>query len=206
MTQITDPPSSDPVRDRLLDAAERLFLKQGPANTSMEQLARAAQASKRTLYARFKTKSDVIDAVAERLYAQLLLELEKAGSSDDLEADLTAMIEAVLDTLLSERMLGFIRLIAGEGVRSPELSQAFFAHGKMPAVDAIARRLERAMKAGEIPRRDASLLARQVLGLVKEPLYWPAVLNAPTHGDRATIIEEAVRFAMTGAPADSSKR
>ncbi|MEU0390990.1 TetR/AcrR family transcriptional regulator [Streptomyces chartreusis] len=49
-------------RERILAAAGRLFAVQGINATGMEQVAEAAPVSKRTLYAHFRTKSDLVIA------------------------------------------------------------------------------------------------------------------------------------------------
>ncbi|MFF5437924.1 TetR family transcriptional regulator [Streptomyces achromogenes] len=47
-------------RERILAAAARLFAVQGINATGMEQVAEAAPVSKRTLYAHFRTKDDLV--------------------------------------------------------------------------------------------------------------------------------------------------
>ncbi|MEW1654187.1 TetR family transcriptional regulator [Streptomyces sp. NPDC093707] len=49
-------------RERILAAAARLFAAQGINATGMEQVAEEAPVSKRTLYAHFRTKSDLVVA------------------------------------------------------------------------------------------------------------------------------------------------
>ncbi|MCX4661754.1 TetR/AcrR family transcriptional regulator [Streptomyces uncialis] len=49
-------------RERILAAAARLFATHGINPTGMEQVAEAAPVSKRTLYAHFRTKSDLVIA------------------------------------------------------------------------------------------------------------------------------------------------
>lgn len=49
-------------RERILAAAARLFAAQGINATGMEQVAEQAPVSKRTLYAHFRTKSDLVVA------------------------------------------------------------------------------------------------------------------------------------------------
>ncbi len=66
-------------RERVLAAAARLFATQGIGATGMEQVAEAAPVSKRTLYAQFRTKNDLVIAH--------LRELVRSGAT--LEAALT---------------------------------------------------------------------------------------------------------------------
>ncbi|MGB8944046.1 MAG: TetR family transcriptional regulator [Streptomyces sp.] len=49
-------------RERILAAAARLFATQGISTTGMEQVAEQAPVSKRTLYAHFRTKNDLVIA------------------------------------------------------------------------------------------------------------------------------------------------
>src|SRR3954469_1110891 len=49
-------------RERILAAAARLFATEGINATGMEQVADEAPVSKRTLYAHFRTKSDLVIA------------------------------------------------------------------------------------------------------------------------------------------------
>ncbi|MDT0268833.1 helix-turn-helix domain-containing protein [Streptomyces sp. DSM 44915] len=66
-------------RERVLAAAARLFATQGINATGMEQVAEAAPVSKRTLYAHFRTKNDLVLAHLTEL----------AGSGATLEGVLT---------------------------------------------------------------------------------------------------------------------
>ena len=54
-------------RDRILRAAEDLFLRNGLRGTSMEAIARAAGVAKPTLYAYFSDKDAVFATLAERI-------------------------------------------------------------------------------------------------------------------------------------------
>ncbi|MGI5471004.1 TetR/AcrR family transcriptional regulator [Streptomyces sp. CA-132043] len=66
-------------RDRILAAADRLFARQGITATGMEQVAEEAPVSKRTLYAHFRTKSELVLAHLRAL----------ASSGNTLEGALT---------------------------------------------------------------------------------------------------------------------
>jgi len=65
----------DDMRDRILDATERLLARLGYQKTTMEDLAREAGIGKRTIYLRFSSKEEValcsIDRIVERLKERL---------------------------------------------------------------------------------------------------------------------------------------
>ncbi|MFF0670150.1 TetR/AcrR family transcriptional regulator [Streptomyces tendae] len=87
-------------RERILAAAARLFAIQGINATGMEQVAEAAPVSKRTLYAHFRTKGDLVIGHLEDL----------ASSGATLEGVLTRD-----DVPPRERILGLFDLPAPDG-------------------------------------------------------------------------------------------
>src|SRR5689334_8247508 len=53
--------------NRLLDAAMTLFSERGFSDTTMDQIAKAAGASTKTIYARYSNKVEILQAVVRRL-------------------------------------------------------------------------------------------------------------------------------------------
>lgn len=54
-------------RERILDAAERVFFQRGVARTTLEQIARAAGVTRGAVYWHFQNKSDLFNAIVERI-------------------------------------------------------------------------------------------------------------------------------------------
>jgi TetR/AcrR family acrAB operon transcriptional repressor len=54
-------------RNRIIDAAENVFHEQGVARTSLEDVAQAANVTRGAIYWHFKNKSDLFDAMCERV-------------------------------------------------------------------------------------------------------------------------------------------
>jgi AcrR family transcriptional regulator len=65
-------------RERILDAARSLFLRNGLRGTSMEAIAREAGIAKPTLYAHFADKDAVFTAILEVLIADKMAAFEEA--------------------------------------------------------------------------------------------------------------------------------
>lgn len=57
-------------RDRIVDAADRLFYEQGFEHTSFSQIAEAVGISRGNFYYHFKTKDDILDAVIHHRLAR----------------------------------------------------------------------------------------------------------------------------------------
>lgn len=53
-------------REKLLDAAEQLFLRQGVSGTSLQQIADEAQLTRGAVYWHFKDKAELFDAMMQR--------------------------------------------------------------------------------------------------------------------------------------------
>ncbi|HUD89802.1 MAG TPA: TetR/AcrR family transcriptional regulator, partial [Xanthobacteraceae bacterium] len=60
----TKPPQQR--RDELMDAAQRLFLKQGVASTTIEEIASGADIAKGTFYLHFSSRDDLLVALGEQ--------------------------------------------------------------------------------------------------------------------------------------------
>lgn len=72
---------ADGMRDRILDAAERLLARLGYRKTTMEDLAREASICKRTLYLHFPSKEEITLSTIDRIVDRLLALLREVGSS-----------------------------------------------------------------------------------------------------------------------------
>lgn len=90
----------------ILDAASTLMTEQGIENTSLADIARAANISKGTLYYYYSSKSDLIFDIATQhingITAQLLAWLETRRS----DATLAEMVTVVLTTMMQAEIRG----------------------------------------------------------------------------------------------------
>lgn len=75
-------------RNHLLDAAEHVFLQQGVAGTSLNDIALAAGTTRGAIYWHFKDKADLFNAMMDRVVMplQAALTLEEADPADPLPA------------------------------------------------------------------------------------------------------------------------
>ncbi len=80
-------------RQRILDAARVLILRNGRRGTSMEAIAAAAEIAKPTLYAYFRDKDAVFEGLVAELIAAIRAEFDAALSGD---GDVVARIGAAL--------------------------------------------------------------------------------------------------------------
>lgn len=90
-------------RDRLLDAAEKLFQAQGVSRTSLAHIATEAGTTRGAIYWHFKDKADLFNAMMERITLPLEDALRRAGTEptegqDPLDAVYRVIQEALYKT------------------------------------------------------------------------------------------------------------
>ena len=89
-------PSRPAARERILEAASRLFLRDGFRAVGVDTVIAEAGVAKMTLYAHFPTKDDLIAAYLERANEQFWRWLDTAVAGvDDPRAKLVSMFDAV---------------------------------------------------------------------------------------------------------------
>ena len=85
-------------RERLLDAAEMLFQAQGVSQTTLQQIAQAANATRGAVYWHFKDKADLFNAMMDRVTLPLEA-ANRAGIAAAEEQPLAAVERSLLDAL-----------------------------------------------------------------------------------------------------------
>ena len=93
-------------RDRILNAAIKVFAKNGFYATRVSEIAKAAGVADGTIYLYFKNKDDVLISIFEDGIRRLLTILREVAASDDpVEQRITRIIELQLGLLEDQRDL-----------------------------------------------------------------------------------------------------
>ena len=154
--------------DRILEVATALFLAHGYGATSIEQVAKRARISKRTLYHRYDDKAALFGAVLRGIVGRLR---PRAGmpiaERADLATNLQRLAELILRSALTPEAIAVHRLIVGESGRFPRLVAVVNRNSAAEeGVAMIAGLLERGARAGSVAARDPAFAARQFLYMV----------------------------------------
>lgn len=91
-------------RDRIVAAARAAFAERG-IDVSVEEIARRAEVGMGTLYRRFPTKGDLVDAVLEDAVAEVCQAAESALELDDPWVGFTTFLERVFELHVRNRGL-----------------------------------------------------------------------------------------------------
>jgi AcrR family transcriptional regulator len=81
-------------RERILDAAQKLFVRYGVKRTSIDDVAREAGIAKGTVYLSFQSKAEIFAAIADRLCASTLSDAKRIAVE---AAPLTERLVGMLD-------------------------------------------------------------------------------------------------------------
>jgi AcrR family transcriptional regulator len=109
----------------LIRVARQFFVANGYGATSVTEIAKAAKASKGTVYARFATKADLFKAIIDEQIQRTWVGVRQYGPKPKtLQAMLRVFAEQALEDSLSSETLQINRLIISEAQRFPELADA----------------------------------------------------------------------------------
>jgi TetR/AcrR family acrAB operon transcriptional repressor len=144
-------------RNRLLDAAEVLFQAQGVSQTSLQQIAHQAGATRGAIYWHFKDKAALFNAMMDRVTLPLEAEVARASAGsgaepmDEVEHQ---MVEA-LKLMTSDMQVRRVFDIATHKVEYVgEMNAVRERHLAMrnACLADMERALKRALRSGELPK------------------------------------------------------
>lgn len=192
-------------RQDILAAAYRLFLNDGFAATTIEQVAESAQVSKQTVYAHF---SDGAEGVKDTLF-RAMVEAEVGrhheqphpledtmADTKDLERDLSLFARHHLQLVMRPDLVRLRRMLIGEAERFPGMAETWYANGPEQSFDLFAGWFTALNDRGLLEVPDPMLAAQTFNWLVlSTPLNKAMALghSAPAATDLDTYADEAVR-------------
>ena len=115
------------LREHILWTAKDTFIELGFERTSMDEVARNASASKRSLYAHFENKENLFLAVVELVRGLFLTRLKQPDDySVDSKDALVMFCTQYLKSLLYEKSVQMMRVCMAESTRFPEGAAQYF--------------------------------------------------------------------------------
>ena len=191
--------------EAFLDASFRLFRDHGYAGVSVDMIARAAQVSSKTIYARYGGKSGLFAEVIKRSVKAPLIALDMLNdnASESTRSVLRRVAAAFLDSILQQDKLDLHRMLIAEATRMPELSKLFEDEGPQKALLLLASWLARQNAAGTLDVPDPRSAADVFIALVEAGIIRRALLTGilPSADQRAHLLDNAVDiFSRTFAP------
>jgi AcrR family transcriptional regulator len=159
---------------RLREAALEVFSDRGFEGATMEEIARAAGISKRTLYAKYPDKRALFAKVLPWAMSTLNWDAPHLGDVvDDLPAALRAIARTAIARAIDPQVARLTRVAMSEAHHFPEFAEAAHSMTWSPRLRSVVEILEHHARAGTIVVDDPELAAEQFLAMVSG---FPAML------------------------------
>lgn len=157
-------------REKILAAAEEVFLHHGFLGANMDAVADAAGVSKQTVYAHYKSKEALFIQVVEHMTGGAAHAI-----GEDVDDDFEGMsaedffIRVAIDQLLvvmTPRLMRLRRMVIGEVERFPELGRSLHENGPMRSINRLAAAIAYYAGLGELHCTDPTSTAIRLNWLI----------------------------------------
>jgi AcrR family transcriptional regulator len=198
---------------RILDAAQRVFLKRGYQSASLDEIAEVAPASKPTIYAHFDGKEALFEAVVARVLDGLTnfegFEPKGRTVQDKLAGLGTEIVERFID-----ETIGITRATIAEADRFPALSRHVHEHGRDRAAAAVSHVLNDATHTisrgskGPFGAKRRVNTAQIFMDLILLPMIMRALMGEGAkelRGELPAFVRERVSFFLAACETDWGK-
>jgi len=198
------------VEDRILVAAERLFLKKGFSTASIDEIAATAPASKPTIYAHFPGKEALFAAVVARIISGLT---DFEGHTPEGRSVQDKLLR--LGTEIVERTVGhsvpLFRATIAESQRFPALSRRVHEAARDRGASAVSKLLDDATYAlsrgpkGPFSAKRSVATAQIFMDLILLPMLMRALMGEEAKELRKELpsfVRDRVNFFLAACEAD----
>jgi AcrR family transcriptional regulator len=164
-----DAPADQETRDRILDAADRVFTRAGTAGGRTQEIADEAGVNKALVHYYFGTKAALADAVFARALGLLVPRIFGilADPERSVEQKVPAIVREQID-FHSTRPYFAGYMVSELHAHPDRISRLLTAHGSIP-LDVIRRQLQEGHRAGKLRRISAEQFVANMMGLLIFP-------------------------------------
>ena len=189
--------------ETLLNAATRVFLRDGYGQASLARVAAEAGVSTRTIYARFKNKAELFRATIDRLVDRMNAGVAAADLNELAPRQgLMCIARAVTARARDPEAAALFRIIATEAHRFPQLAASMRESETRCVYSAVADYLRRQVEYGNLvlpdPARAAKLFLRLVLAEIHETWLFGGD-DKWAQSDNSTFVAQVVDLFLLGA-------
>jgi AcrR family transcriptional regulator len=187
------PARSDEETTRIvLEAARHTFAVEGYAATSIEELARRAGISTKTLYRLFPGKAALFEAMCAERLERLLSDVNlQADNQADIETSLAAVLVACADLALDPEVVALQRMVLQQSATFPDLAANFYRDGIARTAAALAGWLRDQVKKKRIALDNVDEAAGMMIGMMVSAPQRAAIYASLTLPSRKEIVKRA---------------
>lgn len=194
------------VEERILDAAEKVFLERGFEGASVDEIADVARAGKPTIYARFPGKEALFAAVVARKAREITSSYESiVPTGATIEERLASIAKTILRNVLVADTVGLVRATVAEARRFPDCAASIHRMARERGTEAVAQLLGEFPEADKLPafaadRRAAT--AGHFIQLILLPMLMRALFGedlTALHAEIAPHVARTVAFFLAAS-------
>ena len=186
-------------RAAVLAVARRIFSEKGYHATSIDLLIESADIARGTFYLYFESKRAIFDELLDGLVTTLQAQVKRIevgpGAPDPVE-QMNATVDRVLKTLLDNREMARILLREAVGIDTDFDRKLSDFYGTIEAM--LMRALDTGRSIGLVRPCDTKVVARCILGSVKEVVQWAFVEQDPMQIDLERLGHEVIAHLLKG--------
>ncbi len=153
-------------RGRLLNAAKKVFSERGYHNAQISHIIDEAGVARGTFYLYFKSKEEIFKELLEEVVAELKERIKPVELSDDPVEQVAQNFERIIEFALEEKELARIVLQRNCDPELSRITDEFFES----VVSFISSSIEKGISMGLLRECNSELLARAVVGAIKETI------------------------------------
>ena len=168
-TRGTQPGADHETRDRILDAADRVFTRKGTASGRTQEIADEAGVNKALVHYYFGTKATLADAIFARALGTLVPRIFGILADPDrgIEQKVPAIVKEQIDFHSARPYLAGY-MIAELHAHPERIARMMSAHGRIP-LDVLRRQLQEGARGGRLRRISPEQFVANMMGLLLFP-------------------------------------
>jgi AcrR family transcriptional regulator len=194
--------SDEETRALILEAARAEFAHSGYAATSMENVARRAGVSTKTLYRLLPNKATLFEAmVTDRIDRFVSVVKLRACEGGDVEAALTEALLVCAELMLDGDVISLQHVILADNDKFPDIAETFYRRAITRTQETLANWLRGEQKRGTIDLDNADAAAGMLLGMLAFQPQRAVMFGhrpAPTPEEREQRAKSCARLFLRG--------
>lgn len=164
-------------RQNIVDAALKVFARDGFAAARTDSIAEEAGVAKGTLYLYFSNKEDIFREAIRSHLMPVVNQMQQFVDDFDgsAEALLTLQITNFYKRVLGSDRIQILRLMMAEGTRFPDVAQFYLENVLEIGVRSIRQTIERGIQSGEFRQPEGELFHLAIMGPAMMAGVWKMV-------------------------------
>ncbi|MDV7341795.1 TetR/AcrR family transcriptional regulator [Terasakiella sp. A23] len=148
----------------IIEAARQVFLEKGFELTSMDEIAKRAKVSKRTVYSNFGSKEDLFSGLMHEVCESKREKVELYIDEDlPLEEALNELGRRFLQMIFEPEGMNLVRMMIGNANAFPQMGDDFYKQGPKEVIEYVAAYLDSWAEKGVLKIEDSFISAQGLL-------------------------------------------